>query len=205
MLALCKHEILIRPVCLTCSEKGYNACHWCWEKGKWEAGINRMVYAGYKRQLKPGTPGRGAGTPPPPLARTHAETSRHGKLADTYDKSGAPDAGHPKHDTGIKRWCPLAILPLFDLILDICPDMMHIMKGLMGGHWMPLLKGLRSIARLKFKSKKPKRKPTEADGVWRARAAEYKEKLARHMANLQVMHPQGYTIMMLHHVSIMYA
>ena len=172
---------------MLCSDKGYFACHWCWEKGKWEAGLSRMVYAGYKRHLQPGTPGRGAATPPPPPARTHAETCRHGKLADTYDKSGASDAAHPKHQSGIRRWCPLAVLPFFDLILDICPDMMHIIKGLLGGHWMPLLRGDRSVARPKFKSKKPKRKPTETREVFARRRMDYQMKLDRHNEDLTVM------------------
>ena len=158
-----------------CSDKGYNACHWCWEKGKWHVGINRMVYAGYKRLLKPGTPGRGADTPAPPASRTHEETNRLGKQADTYDKSRAPENSHPKHDTGINRWCPLAILALFNLILDVCPDMMHIIKGIFGGHWIPLLKGERHIARPRFKSKKIPTNETDT-----ARRIRKSEELVKH-------------------------
>ena len=106
-------------------------------------------------------------------ARTHNETSRLGKQADTYDKSGAPDAGHPRHDSGINRWSPLTILQLFNIILDVCPDMMHIIKCLLGGHWIPLLKGERVIARPRFKTKKTD--------------AEYARKEATYKANCRVI------------------
>lgn len=133
-----------------------------------------MVYARYKRLLREGFPLRGADTEDPPAARTHNETSRLGKEADKYDKSHGPDTGHPKHDSGINRWCPLTILQLFNVILDVCPDMMHIIKCLLGGHWIPLLKGEREIARPRaFKTK-------ETD-------PEYRRKKATHKANCKVI------------------
>jgi hypothetical protein len=113
-----------------------------------------MVYAGYKRLLRPDFPLRGADTEDPPAARTHEETCKLGKEADTYDKSGEPDSGHPRHDSGVNRWCPLTILQLFNIIQDVCPDMMHIVKCLLGGHWIPLLKGERDIAAPRFSTKK---------------------------------------------------
>ena len=169
-----------------CRHQGHYSCHWCWEKGKFQVGINRMVFAGYKRMLPPDDPGRGANTPEAPAARTHEETCQLGKEADTYDKSGLPGSGHPKHDTGINRWCPLAILKLFCLIRDICPDMMHIIKGLLGGHWIPLLKGERPIARPVCRTPEPKRKTGQSNEEWGRVTAGYRRKKKKYRAHCKV-------------------
>ena len=62
----------------------------------------------------------------PPGARNAAECVAQGKAADNH--RGTKKA-HPKETTGINRSCPLSYLRLFDIVWDICPDMMHIIKN----------------------------------------------------------------------------
>jgi hypothetical protein len=62
----------------------------------------------------------------PPDARNAAECVAQGKASDTHQ--GAKNA-HPKGTTGINRSCPLSHLHLFNIVWDICPDMMHIVKN----------------------------------------------------------------------------
>lgn len=52
---------------------------------------------------------------------------------------------HPRRRSGVDGPCPLAKVPLFNLVWDVCMDFMHIVKVLMSGHLLPLLKGKRSL------------------------------------------------------------
>ena len=65
----------------------------------------------------------------PPDARTHEESRAQGIAAENF--IGSKDSiHHPKKQSGIAGWCPLGELPFFDIIWDVCPDMMHILKNL---------------------------------------------------------------------------
>jgi hypothetical protein len=41
-----------------------------------------------------------------------------------------PPKDHPEKTHGIRGTCPLSLLPFFNIIWDLCPDMMHINKNL---------------------------------------------------------------------------
>jgi hypothetical protein len=62
----------------------------------------------------------------PPDFRKHDETCRQGHESDVY--TGADNA-HPRKSTGVNETSALAFLFLFNLIWDVCPDMMHIIKN----------------------------------------------------------------------------
>jgi len=62
----------------------------------------------------------------PPDARNADECVAQGKDCDHY--RGFKNA-HPSETTGINRSCPLSFLHLFDIVWDICPDMMHIVEN----------------------------------------------------------------------------
>jgi hypothetical protein len=151
---LCEHYV-----------QGHYGCHWCWIKGSAKR-LNRMIYAGHGRMLPEDAVGRGT-TRPSYKPRTHAETVRIGKRAEKHMRAHLPDSKHPKHKSGILRYCPLELLPLFDLILDILPDMMHIIKGFWDGHFIPLFKGNRPLAA----PKKPTTKAPQKEGETPAAAA----------------------------------
>ena len=59
--------------------------------------------------------------------------------------SGAK-ARNPAWESGINYLTHLAHVPLFDLVRDFTPDMMHLNKQILEGHIIPLLKGVRGIA-----------------------------------------------------------
>ena len=55
----------------------------------------------------------------------------------------------PYKKTGVKEVSPLRWLPLFDLIWDILPDLMHIITGIWKRHFLDMLKGNRKPAQAK--------------------------------------------------------
>lgn len=93
---------------------------------------------------------------PPPPPRTHEEAVAEGKRCDDYC---GPETGHPRTKSGINGSSPFAYLPLFNIIRDVCPDMMHIIVNLFK-HWGPLLAGERRPTKSKtFIRPKPPQPP----------------------------------------------
>ena len=62
----------------------------------------------------------------PPEPRNHDECVQQGKDSDAYVGS---EKAHTRHSSGINRSCPLSFLHQFDIVWDVCPDMMHIVKN----------------------------------------------------------------------------
>ena len=52
---------------------------------------------------------------------------------------------HPRASSGVDGECPLAKVPLFNMVWDFCMDYMHLVKVLLSGHLIPLLKCQRSL------------------------------------------------------------
>lgn len=94
----------------------------------------------------------------PPEYRTHSESVQHGRDADDYK---GPENGHPRHTTGINGSCALVNLFHFDIIWDICPDMMHIIKNFFEKLSFKVFNGSRVPRWSDHKNKKPK--PGEED------------------------------------------
>jgi hypothetical protein len=102
----------------------------------------------------------------PPEARNHTECVAQGTASDNYQGF---QKYHVKHDTGINCSCPLSFLHQFDIVWDICPDMMHIIKNFFEKLTFKLFTGMRTPEWDKSKNKMP------AKGD-----ADYKRKYARH-------------------------
>ena len=91
--------------------------------------INRIYTGGFRRWLPARSIHRAAGgnfseierRSPPPL-REHHESVRQGVLASHHS---GPLKDHPVHSSGIGEWCPLSVVPNYDLINDSPGDMMH--------------------------------------------------------------------------------
>jgi hypothetical protein len=64
---------------------------------------------------------------PTPAPRTRIESMQQALEAEEY--YGADD-NHPAKAHGIRGTCPLSLLPFFNIIWDLCPDLMHINKNL---------------------------------------------------------------------------
>jgi len=77
---------------------------------------------------------------PTPAVRTH-DTAYTQSLA-ARDHEGYANA-HPKHTTGINGWCVLGMVPMFNVIWDVCPDLMHVVKNLFDRMIIPLFSGER--------------------------------------------------------------
>jgi len=126
-------------------------------KMPWNFPANRCCCGGYRKELPPDHPLRTASIVwpdaeirPGSLQRTHAGTAENGMVAEHYQ---GYKKYHPEKRVGINRWCPLAILHLFDVVWDFLPDMMHIIDGTMSSHIIPMLKGKRNPAAPKFTGK----------------------------------------------------
>ena len=124
---------------------GYDACHWCKDRGQHSKGLQRMVYGRYRRWLPDDDEWRhdfaSFGSyefDETPDVRTHEETVQVGIEADAIGRTGT----QPDVCEGVKGPCFLSFLDLFNLIWDICPDLMHIIKNLFQRMFVPLFSGL---------------------------------------------------------------
>jgi hypothetical protein len=77
--------------------------------------------------------------------RTHASIIADG-AATAASRLEWKHKQHPRRDTGVDGPCPLAKVPLFDLVWDVCMDFMHLVKVLIAGHLIPLLKSQRGLS-----------------------------------------------------------
>lgn len=130
------------------SHAGGRACHWCRHKSWYDHATCRNIYGDYRRYLPAGDvlrhdPGFDEHEDrPEPKARTHEQACADG-LAATKCTMAVTNAAHPATKNGISYVTVLVFLHMFDIIWDFLPDMMHILKGSLGGHLIPLLKGQR--------------------------------------------------------------
>lgn len=127
-------------------------CHWCEFKGKRSDEINRTLWCDHRRFLGDQHPWRRDGrfgglmTDPPPLYRTGEATAAAGRRNEQWTR--AKNAA-PWKTTGVKTQSPLSFLPLFDLVWDMGPDMMHLVLNFFDGHVLPLYTGKRYPAKPK--------------------------------------------------------
>ena len=84
--------------------------------------------------------------------RTHAQVAKQGAEAENWEGF---KKDHPKRLVGVKRLSPLLLVPLFDIVWDITPDMMHIIEGFQKTHLLSLLKC----------NRRPKAPPTTGKGT----------------------------------------
>ena len=114
--------------------------------------VNRSCWGHYRRYLPEnhrlrlhaayGPPER----QPPPEHRTHADYCDSGR--DNASYTGPPSRA-PYKESGVKAVSVLAALPLFNLVWDVTPDMMHIIQGAWKRHITALLKNKRAPAQPK--------------------------------------------------------
>ena len=124
---------------------------------------------------------------PPPATRTHAGYIDDGTRNESWRGTKA-DA--PYKTTGVKHLSELAKLPLFDMVWDVLPDMMHIINGIWKSHVIALIKGERIPAPYRPK----KSLTTEENEALQREAAALKEQLREwevdKVRNLQCYHPR---------------
>ncbi len=131
------------------SHQGAKACHWC--KGKWKKNpaFRRHCCCGHYRWLDAGDPLR-TDDEEPPDARTPSGISRDGQAAEDSDLP-LKDPKHPRKRSGVNCTSALSLLPMFNIVWDVLPDWMHIMKNLILPHFLKVVKGKRKLTRPIYK------------------------------------------------------
>jgi hypothetical protein len=155
---------------------GKRACHWChhlFRKGLGTTGSN--FADNNRRYTPPDSPLRGdedygvdrpeAEENRPPAPRTHAEIWATG-MDLTCGNHNDQEKKRIQKETGIDGLCALGFLPLFDLALDICLDLMHVLKNIWQEHLLKV-----------FGGKGAPKKPTR--GSYTNKTDEEKEKIKR--------------------------
>jgi hypothetical protein len=126
---------------------GRRFCHWCETLEYHDKAITRQVVGRFRRHLPPDDEKRTNpmyGAPEEddqPQTRTHEKVCADGHASDAWD--GAKSY-HPRKMSGINWFCPLGYLPLFDLVWDFTPDIMHVIETGLKEHLIPLMKGDRN-------------------------------------------------------------
>jgi hypothetical protein len=122
------------------THSGRLGCHWCMEPMTYCFATQRTLCGDCRRALPIGhffrnDPQFGPRQDAPAWAkRTHARYMVHAQMCEEFDHRrginwASPPTHHPCHKSGVKSLSPLALLPGFDVIKDVTPDMMHIVKG----------------------------------------------------------------------------
>ena len=121
-------------------------CHWCHFQGTYFHEVNRTCFCDHRQFLPTSHPfrrdrrfGRHM-TSVTPESRVHEEVVDDAVRNEKW--SGAASAA-PWKTTGVKRLSPLCALPMWDIVWDITPDMMHLNDNVFGAHIMATLSGKR--------------------------------------------------------------
>jgi hypothetical protein len=125
------------------AHQGSKACHWC--EGCWpkKRAYRRHCFGGHERWLDQGNPLR-TGNDVAPADRTPASVARDAK-ASQDSLLFWNDKDHPRRATGVNGVSALSLLPLFNIVWDVMPDWMHIIKNLMLPHFLKVVKGKRKL------------------------------------------------------------
>ena len=136
------HSTFMCKVCLLCvggdtpalalvsgfTQAGGAHCHYCKVISAKDMALNRMYPGHFRQWLSRRHSMRLGGRSVAPEKRTQPELREHKEcvpiMASARCWTGANNQ-HPSKATGIYNWCPLAKLPLFDVVWDITADFMH--------------------------------------------------------------------------------
>ena len=133
------------------AHSGQKDCHWCEQKFPWSHAMRRHDHRCARCFLRPAHPYRSQGVwgeeelRLPPQMRTHASIVADAAATEA-SRLEWKHKQHPRRDTGVDGPCPLAKVPLLNLVWDVCMDFMHIVKVLISGHLFPLLKSQRGLS-----------------------------------------------------------
>jgi hypothetical protein len=125
------------------AHQGTKACHWC--EGSWgkDPAFRRHCYGGHYRWLDQGNPLR-PDDEVAPAARTPASVARDAQASVDSDLNYG-HTRHPRKASGVNTTSALSLLPMFNIVWDVLPDWMHIIKNLMLPHFIKVVKGKRKL------------------------------------------------------------
>jgi hypothetical protein len=149
------------------AHQGAKACHWCegcWRKNK---AYRRHVFGGHHRWLPRGDPLRKGDGTEAPEHRTPDSVAQDAQ--ESFD-SDLPwdDSMHPRRASGVNCASALSLLPMFNIVWDVMPDWMHIIKNLMLGHFIKVVKGERKLTTPHYASTSDDAPRTESAEVKRS-------------------------------------
>ena len=127
------------------AHQGQKGCHWC--EGHWpkSRAFRRNIFDGHHLWLGQDNPLRPAGdTETAPPERTPASIDRDARESRDSDLPHKSQR-HPRRSTGVNGVSALSLLPLFNIVWDVLPDWMHIVKNVMLGHFVKVVKGKRRL------------------------------------------------------------
>ena len=142
------------------AHQGSKACHWCegcWPKNR---AYRRHCFDGHERWLEADNPLRTGDDLAPP-DRTPASVARDAKASADSDLLWK-DENHPRRASGVNGVSALSLLPLFNIIWDVLPDWMHIIKNLMLPHFLKVVKGKRKLKQPQWVTTKANATPEQA-------------------------------------------
>ena len=128
------------------------ACHWCNYRGEYSKGLSRTLFKHFRRWLDLADPLRTDprfGPPEmrgPPSLTTMAEYLA-AVIATESCLLAWKHKDHPRKASGVNGWCPLSACPLWNMLSDFLPDLMHIVKNWHERTMLHLLQGKRTPKR----------------------------------------------------------
>jgi hypothetical protein len=131
---------------------GTQACHWCMHSFLKGLGTSGSCYADNNRRYTPpdspfrrdplyGADHTSTSNNIPPPTRTAADVWRVGKHL-LRQEGTTVSRKRLRDSTGVDGVCILHLLPLFCIIMDICLDMMHVIKNIWQEHLLKIFKGI---------------------------------------------------------------
>ena len=106
----------------------------------------------------------------PPPSRNNHEMIQDAKKNESWR---GPKNAAPWKQSGIQTLSPLSFLPGFDMVWDICPDMMHLNDNVFSAHIFPLLSGKRDPS-------KPNTRTTWSDAENRRLERKWEDQMKEH-------------------------
>jgi hypothetical protein len=136
------------------AHSGALACHYCTDNAAYNYGVSTCIHDKYYRWLPANEPNR-LGPNGPPAERTHDTVCADGLVNDAEMASKLQRAARRNnltdirrdgiaavHIAGVNRWCPLAVLHMFDVVWDFVFDVMHA-ADVFKRYIVPTMKGER--------------------------------------------------------------
>ena len=128
---------------------GGNCCHWCKQFFPWNYALRRTLHCDFQPFLPPGDPlrqphrgGRNEPFVEEVVTRTHEQMCDDAEASEAFEGS-FNSSRHPRFKSHVCHMCPLAYLPMWDMVWDFMADFMHIFEGYFKSHMIPMFKGER--------------------------------------------------------------
>jgi hypothetical protein len=131
---------------------GGHCCHWCKQFFAWDYALNKTCHCEFRPFLPLEDPlrrancGWGAECDWEVPFRTHQGMCEDAEESEAFEGS-FNSSHHPRFRSHVCFVCPLAFLPMWDMVWDFLADFMHILEGYFKRHMIEVMKGKRYPSR----------------------------------------------------------